>query len=185
MAAFLQGFFSEEILFQANETVVIRKATEKAIEIAMMGLANEAREILELVKLSESKETEKSLAHLFSPRLEFLLDQSPLALADSRLISGVNGLDEEKLAELEMVAKDALPHLPEGIKVKDGNEESYRELKEFAKAIEKSGYSHATTGYDVRILFSPTRCAAYINHAVDAFILGPGWSPFHGKRSWP
>lgn len=146
MSTFLQGFFEEKILFEADEASVIRQATAKALDIAMMGLAAEAREILTLVKLSEAKENNKSLANLFAnlftPQLEFFM-------AESRPLRGVDAVDEEKILGLEVATKDALPHLPEGIEVKDGSEESYGKLKKFAGEMEGSGYSHATTGYDV------------------------------------
>lgn len=146
MSIFLQGFFEEKILFQADEASVIRQSTEKALDIAMMGLAAEAREILTLVTLAEAEENHKSLANLlanlFTPQLEFFM-------AESQPLCGVDAVDEEKILELEVATKVALPHLPEGIEVKDSSEESYGELKEFAGEMEGSWCSHATTGYDV------------------------------------
>ncbi|QDS73749.1 hypothetical protein FKW77_004988 [Venturia effusa] len=144
MTGFLQGFFEEEILFEAYETRVILKATEKAIEIAIMGLAPEAQEILGLVNLPRSNAAQEPLAKLFTPRLQFFMAES----RQHRESNSLDELDEEKLLDLEGVAKDELPHLPEEIEVKNGSEEMYSRLKEFAKEVEKSWCCDATTGYD-------------------------------------
>jgi len=138
MIGFLQGFYGDAILAETDEMEVVRCAAQKAIEIAMMGLADEANNLLTLAKV---KETNRTISVLFTSQLEFFL-------AESRAC-GSDGLDEQGLRELEVTAKGYLPHLPEGITFDDVTQESYANLNKFAKEMEESGYSKATTGADV------------------------------------
>jgi len=138
MFGFLQGFYGDAILAETDDMAVIRCAAGKAIEIAMMGLADEANNLLTLAK---AKETNRTISVLFASQLEFFL-------AESR-VRGSDGLDEQGLRKLEMTAKGYLPHLPEGITFDDVTQESYTNLNKFAKETEESGCSKATTGVDV------------------------------------
>jgi hypothetical protein len=139
MSRFLHGFLEEDILSETSERNVIRQASEKALELAMLGLADEANFIWTLLKRS-AHFSEKDI----SSAMEFFF-------AESRIHRpcGVPYLEEEDLLRLEKEALENFPHLPLVLDISNVREENYIELLDFVEAMD-ANFANATTGYDVR-----------------------------------
>jgi hypothetical protein len=142
MIGFLQGFYEDDVLAEMNEADVIRQASGKALEIAMLGLKDEAISIWTLLK-SSPHFSEKTI----SSAMEFFFAES----GTDRPV-GMQRLQEGKLQELEQKVYDGLPHLPEEVKSSNDKKDSYDQLSNFVKSLSTEYGANATTGYTVRAL---------------------------------
>lgn len=141
----LYGFSEHDILEERDEHQALRKTTEKAIELAMMGMQEKAREILDMLRGKGTVPGER-----YDTMQEIIYAASGLRgpIEEGRLEE--EGLDEEQHVAMDRRAVDQLSDLPEDTDFDNVTEEAYAKLTQFKDCMERSEYVDATSGYDVR-----------------------------------
>lgn len=163
MVGFLQRFYEEDTLYEVDDGITFSQATRKAVELAMLGLPQEANAILTIL-----------LAHGHSltyanDRIcaEFFWSESDIACPDQTPIPNKEhtSCEDERLQKVERDARDLFSHLPEW----SLDEKSFEELSQ-TMAQWKEGplgkFDTGTTGFPAMRLSAALAAKLYIAAAL-------------------
>lgn len=149
-------------------------ATLKAIELAMLGLADEAVSISNTVDGHTS-----NLQRNHAIALAYFYAESGHTNPSS-----TGALDEEALKQVDEEAISQIPDLPEGVDLSNVTQESYTALKSHAEQEEKLDRADATTGYHMHDFDHLRHYPSFTHQIGNESFCCIGWSSKHGNRAW-
>ncbi|RDW72841.1 hypothetical protein BP6252_06748 [Coleophoma cylindrospora] len=138
---FLQGFLEDDILAECSTGAVVANASFKAVELAMLGLPDEANAIFALLHPTGCLR--------YSSPMEFFF-----AASGTRRPDGTEPLNDQKLAPLEQQALESFGHLPRDINFANIDETSYEKISSFVNDLDSrdSPYKDARTGLQAMLM---------------------------------
>ncbi|RDW87919.1 hypothetical protein BP5796_03613 [Coleophoma crateriformis] len=138
---FLQGFLEDDILAERSTDAVVANASLKAVELAMLGLPDEANAIFTLLHPTGSLR--------YSSQMEFFFAASGMRRPD-----GTEPLDDQQLAPLEQRALESFGHLPRDINFANIDETSYEKITSIVNDLDSrnSPYKDARTGFQAMLM---------------------------------
>lgn len=157
---FLQGFYEDEILGERSEEVVVRQASTKAKELAMLGMTDEAHAIISTLQEYGKRSRTTSVLDI---SLEFFYQAAGLPRPGA-----THSFSEEELKETQLeVLKDNTYHLPDDTNFSNVTNESYSRMSRFAETVAEQNYANTTTGYQAMLLSQALVGQLYMAHVLE------------------